>query len=55
MHFVSYAEVADMQINVLSDVIPEPKELAKCLENAMMEMKEAAATVEVPVKSRALV
>ncbi|XP_075511155.1 wax ester synthase/diacylglycerol acyltransferase 11-like isoform X1 [Primulina tabacum] len=42
MHMVSYAGTADMQILVAKDVIPDPKVLAKCLEDALVEMKEAA-------------
>ncbi|KAI3789298.1 hypothetical protein L2E82_02091 [Cichorium intybus] len=42
MHMVSYAGKADMQILVAKDVIPYPEKLAKCLEDALFEMKEAA-------------
>ncbi|KAI4375974.1 hypothetical protein MLD38_013781 [Melastoma candidum] len=43
MHMVSYAGRADMQILVAKDMIPAPKFLAKCFEEALLEMKEAAA------------
>ncbi|KAL3843910.1 hypothetical protein ACJIZ3_001313 [Penstemon smallii] len=42
MHMVSYAGFADMQILVAKEVIPDPKVLAKCFEDALLEMKEAA-------------
>ncbi|KAI3525424.1 hypothetical protein L1887_04204 [Cichorium endivia] len=42
MHMVSYAGNADMQILVAKDLIPHPEKLAKCFENALLEMKEAA-------------
>lgn len=42
MHMVSYAGVADMQILVAKDVIPDPKVLAKCFEDALLELKAAA-------------
>nr|GEX96022.1 O-acyltransferase WSD1-like [Tanacetum cinerariifolium] len=42
MHMVSYAGRADMQILVAKDLIPHPEELAKCFEDALLEMKEAA-------------
>ncbi|KAJ6751216.1 hypothetical protein OIU85_001712 [Salix viminalis] len=43
MHMVSYAGRADMQIMVAKDIIPDPEFLAKCFEDALVEMKEAAA------------
>lgn len=43
MHMVSYAGRADMQIMVAKDIIPDPEFLAKCFEDALFEMKEAAA------------
>ncbi|KAJ6751215.1 hypothetical protein OIU85_001711 [Salix viminalis] len=43
MHMVSYAGRADMQILVARDIIPDPEFLAKCFEDALVEMKEAAA------------
>jgi hypothetical protein len=43
MHMVSYAGRADMQIMVAEDIIPDPEFLAKCFEDALFEMKEAAA------------
>ncbi|XP_073151846.1 wax ester synthase/diacylglycerol acyltransferase 11-like [Henckelia pumila] len=42
MHMISYGGTADMQILVAKDVIPEPKVLARCFEDALVEMKEAA-------------
>ncbi|XP_011092556.1 O-acyltransferase WSD1 isoform X1 [Sesamum indicum] len=42
MHMVSYAGVADLQILVAKDIIPDPKVLADCFQNALLEMKEAA-------------
>ncbi|KAM5549359.1 wax ester synthase/diacylglycerol acyltransferase 11-like [Rosa sericea] len=45
MHMVSYAERADMQILVAKDIIPDPAFLAKCFEEALHDMKEAAAAI----------
>lgn len=45
MHMVSYAGVADLQIQVAKDIIPDPKVLAKCFEDALIEMKNAAEVV----------
>lgn len=45
MHMVSYAGRADMQILVAKDIIPDPKVLAKCFQDALLEMKEAAQAV----------
>ena len=42
MHMMSYAGKADMQILVAKDLIPYPENLAKCFEDALLEMKEAA-------------
>lgn len=42
MHMVSYAGVAYLQIQVAKELISEPKVLAKCFEDALHEMKEAA-------------
>jgi hypothetical protein len=42
MHMVSYAGRADMQILVAKNIIPDPEFLAKCFEEALLEMKEAA-------------
>ncbi|GER44836.1 O-acyltransferase WSD1 [Striga asiatica] len=42
MHMVSYAGIADLQILVAKDIIPDPKVLAKCFEDALLEMKAAA-------------
>ncbi|XP_010028428.2 O-acyltransferase WSD1-like [Eucalyptus grandis] len=44
MHMVSYAGRADMQILVAKDIIPDPDFLAKCFEDALLEMKAAAST-----------
>lgn len=45
MHMVSYAGRADMQILVAKDIIPDPEFLAKCFEEALLEMKEAAEAI----------
>ncbi|KAI3809859.1 hypothetical protein L1987_19461 [Smallanthus sonchifolius] len=45
MHMVSYAGKADMQIQVAKDLIPDPEKLAKCFEDALLEMKEYAGTI----------
>ncbi|KAK9942053.1 hypothetical protein M0R45_007742 [Rubus argutus] len=45
MHMVSYAERADMQILVAKDIIPDPAFLAKCFEEALLDMKEAATAI----------
>ncbi|KAF8377575.1 hypothetical protein HHK36_030957 [Tetracentron sinense] len=42
MHMVSYAGSADMQILVAKDIIPDPQVLAKCFQDALLEMKDAA-------------
>ncbi|XP_022018442.1 O-acyltransferase WSD1 isoform X1 [Helianthus annuus] len=42
MHMVSYAGKADMQILVAKDIIPDPEKLAKCFEDALLEMKQHA-------------
>ncbi|XP_047970267.1 wax ester synthase/diacylglycerol acyltransferase 5-like [Salvia hispanica] len=41
MHMVSYAGMVELQIQVAKDIIPDPKTLAKCFEDALREMKEA--------------
>lgn len=47
MHMVSYAGRADLQILVAKDIIPDPQVLAKCFEDALLEMKEVAlATIQ---------
>ncbi|KAJ4825392.1 hypothetical protein Tsubulata_024080 [Turnera subulata] len=43
MHMVSYAGRADMQILVAKDLIPDPEFLAKCFEDSLLAMKQAAA------------
>ncbi|KAL5100861.1 hypothetical protein RYX36_005188 [Vicia faba] len=37
---VSYAGKADMQVQVAKDIIPDPEFLAKCFEDALLELKE---------------
>ncbi|XP_062090650.1 wax ester synthase/diacylglycerol acyltransferase 11-like [Humulus lupulus] len=45
MHMLSYAGRADMQILVAKDIIPDPELLAKCFEDSLLEMKEAASAI----------
>ncbi|CAH9079812.1 unnamed protein product [Cuscuta epithymum] len=42
IHMVSYNGKADLQILVAKDIIPDPKILSKCFEDALMEMKKQA-------------
>ncbi|MCL7038583.1 hypothetical protein MKW94_020300 [Papaver nudicaule] len=42
MHMLSYAGNAEMQILVAKDIIPDPQFLAKCLEDALLEMKDVS-------------
>ncbi|KAI3952408.1 hypothetical protein MKX01_005275 [Papaver californicum] len=42
MHMISYAGKAEMQILVAKDIIPDPQFLAKCYEDALLEMEEAS-------------
>ncbi|XP_057546395.1 wax ester synthase/diacylglycerol acyltransferase 4-like [Amaranthus tricolor] len=42
MHMVSYAGKAEMQILVAKDIIPEPRILANCFQDSLIEMKNAA-------------
>lgn len=42
MHMMSYAGNADMQILVAKDIIPDPKVLAKCFEDSLLDLKAAA-------------
>ncbi|KAL5562487.1 hypothetical protein UlMin_032234 [Ulmus minor] len=42
MHMLTYAGRADMQISVAKDIIPDSEFLAKCFEDALLEMKAAA-------------
>lgn len=51
MHMVSYANVADLQILVAKELIPDPKLLAKCFEDALLQLKVAAAdaTIKSPI------
>ncbi|CAK8536588.1 unnamed protein product [Lathyrus sativus] len=37
---LSYAGKADMQVQVAKDIIPDPEFLAKCFEDALLELKE---------------
>ncbi|KAH9613958.1 hypothetical protein KSS87_012478 [Heliosperma pusillum] len=46
MHMVSYAGKANMQILVAKDIIPDPHFLAKCFEDALLEMKNTAMSVD---------
>lgn len=45
MHMMSYAGGADMQIVAAKDIIPDPVFLAKCFEEALIDMKEAVAAI----------
>ncbi|KAJ0763182.1 putative O-acyltransferase, WSD1, O-acyltransferase WSD1 [Helianthus annuus] len=45
MHMLSYSGKADMQILVAKDLIPDPEILAKCFEDALLEMKEASVQI----------
>ncbi|KAH7526063.1 hypothetical protein JRO89_XSUnG0067800 [Xanthoceras sorbifolium] len=47
MHMTSYAGKADMQILVAKDIIPDPEFLAKCFEDALLELKEAALSTKI--------
>ncbi|MED6217762.1 hypothetical protein PIB30_020558 [Stylosanthes scabra] len=40
LNMVSYAGRADMQVQVAKDIIPDPEFLAKCFEDALLELKE---------------
>ncbi|KAK7308206.1 hypothetical protein VNO77_41806 [Canavalia gladiata] len=40
LNMVSYAGRADMQVQVAKDIIPDPEFLAKCFEDALLDMKE---------------
>ncbi|XP_068656749.1 wax ester synthase/diacylglycerol acyltransferase 5-like [Aristolochia californica] len=42
MHMVSYMGSAEMQILVAKDIIPDPGFLAKCFQDALLEMKDAS-------------
>ena len=42
MHMVSYAGIANLQIQVAKDIIPDPRLLAKCFEDALVDMKNVA-------------
>ncbi|XP_021714414.1 O-acyltransferase WSD1-like [Chenopodium quinoa] len=41
MHMVSYAGMANMQILVAKEIVPDPRFLAKCFEDGLLEMKNA--------------
>lgn len=45
MHMLSYAGRADLQILAAKDIISDPQFLAKCFEDALLEMKEAALAI----------
>ncbi|VFQ72093.1 unnamed protein product [Cuscuta campestris] len=47
LHMVSYNGKADLQILVAKDIIPDPKVLARCFEDSLMAMKQAAAAAAV--------
>ncbi|KAE9611011.1 hypothetical protein Lal_00015812 [Lupinus albus] len=40
LNMVSYAGRADLQVQVAKDIIPDPDFLARCFEDALLEMKE---------------
>ncbi|XP_057450376.1 wax ester synthase/diacylglycerol acyltransferase 11-like [Lotus japonicus] len=40
LNMVSYAGRADMQVQVAKDIIPDPEFLAKCFEDALLELKD---------------
>ncbi|MBA0854804.1 hypothetical protein Goshw_005301 [Gossypium schwendimanii] len=42
MHMLSYAGRVEMQLLVAKDIIPDPEFLAKCFQDALLEMKTAA-------------
>ncbi|PPS00390.1 hypothetical protein GOBAR_AA20275 [Gossypium barbadense] len=42
MHMLSYAGRVEMQLLVAKDIIPDPEFLAKCFQDALLEMKMAA-------------
>ncbi|XP_077224470.1 wax ester synthase/diacylglycerol acyltransferase 11-like [Tasmannia lanceolata] len=44
MHMMSYMDKAEMQILVAKEIIPDPRVLAKCFQDALLEMKIAAST-----------
>lgn len=52
MHMMSYAGMADMQILVAKDIIPDPKVLAKCFEDALLDMKAAAEAAKKPQETQ---
>ncbi|MED6135758.1 hypothetical protein PIB30_049648 [Stylosanthes scabra] len=47
LHMVSYDGRADMQVQVAKDIIPDPEFLAKCFEDALLEMKEQVITAKI--------
>ncbi|KAI3897411.1 hypothetical protein MKX03_025429 [Papaver bracteatum] len=47
MHMISYFGKAEMNILVAKDIIPDPQFLAKCFEDALLEMKESSTAVSV--------
>ncbi|KAI4295669.1 hypothetical protein L6164_035688 [Bauhinia variegata] len=42
LNMVSYAGMADMQVQVAKDIIPDPEFLCKCFEDALLELKKHA-------------
>lgn len=46
LHMVSYMGKAEMQILVAKDIIPDPKFLAKCFEDSLLDMKKAVLTTK---------
>ena len=47
MHMVSYNGRADMQILVAKDIVSEPQLLAKCFQDSLLEMKDAASATNI--------
>ncbi|KAK6946101.1 O-acyltransferase WSD1, C-terminal [Dillenia turbinata] len=46
VNMVSYAGRADLQIMVAKDIIPDPQFLAKCFEDSLLEMNDAATNLQ---------
>ncbi|EPS64282.1 hypothetical protein M569_10500, partial [Genlisea aurea] len=42
MHMVSYGGFADMQIQVAKEIIPDPRTLALCFQDALLDMAQAS-------------
>ncbi|KAI3897418.1 hypothetical protein MKX03_025436 [Papaver bracteatum] len=47
MHMISYAGKVEMQLLVAKDIIPDPQFLAKCFEDALLEMEASVKTLEI--------